>query len=165
MYQIKTLDGQFNFSSIYFLKAETIYDVTYFILVQCNLSETAQQQLYRHENNRNTTRQNFKWYLVGFVHAPVWRAASCPPRPGECRRWCWRWSSWCSTPSLSPSCHEAGTLLTSTVTGEVRGWTGTSHSVGIFVTSSWQLFTTLLKLLPSDHEVQYVSKSENCCFY
>ena len=54
------------------------------------------------------------------VCPPVWRVASCPRRPEGCRRWCSHWSSLCSTPSLSPSCHEARTLLTSTVTGEVR---------------------------------------------
>ena len=64
--------------------------------------------------------------------SPDCRAASCPPRPVGCRRWCWRWSSWCSTPSPSwpwtqvSSYHEARTPLTSRVTAEVRSEGGLS---------------------------------------
>ena len=47
------------------------------------------------------------------------------------------------------------------MTGEVRAWTGTSHSVICYQLVA-ALYITLLKLLPSDHKV---SKSENCSFY
>ena len=119
MYQIKTLDRQFHF--FLYISWRRRQFMMWHILSSYNVTcQKLHSSSYIDMKTIETQHDKILNDIMQGLWSPDCRVASCPPRPGECRRWCWRWSSLCSTPSLSPSCHEVRTLLTSTVTGEVR---------------------------------------------